>query len=75
MRAPKQHLDDGSNESVPPNDQAGPESAERDGRAFAVLALCFVGVTMAQTATDPAIAAKILNACESETQRLLMARL
>jgi TetR/AcrR family transcriptional repressor of nem operon len=54
---------------------SGAESAERDGRAFAVLALCFGGVTMARTATDPAIAAKILNACETETQRLLRANL
>jgi len=46
--------------------------AERlDARALSVLALCVGGATIARTAATPQLAAKVLNACEAEAQRLL----
>jgi AcrR family transcriptional regulator len=56
------------------NGMAGTDAGRHDGRAMAVLALCIGGVTMARTANDPVLAATILNACENEAQRLLMAQ-
>jgi len=53
------------------NAMADPDPARRDARALAVLALCVGGVTIARTAATPDIAARILNACEAEAQRLL----
>ena len=43
----------------------------RDDRALSVLALCVGGVTIARTANNPALAQKILSACEHEAQKLL----
>ncbi len=45
-----------------------------DSRALAVLALCVGGVTVARTAADPVLAQKMLQACETEARRLLMAQ-
>jgi TetR/AcrR family transcriptional regulator, transcriptional repressor for nem operon len=42
-------------------------------RALTIIALCIGGVTVARTANKPEFAAQVLNACESEVQRLLTA--
>ncbi|MBL8628263.1 MAG: TetR/AcrR family transcriptional regulator [Rhodospirillaceae bacterium] len=57
--------------------QTGMSAAHLDqseSRALAILALCVGGVTVARTAADPALAQKMLQACESEARRLMAAR-
>jgi len=50
----------------------GDAPSERlDARALAVFALCVGGVTIARTAAEPALAQKMLKACENEAQRLM----
>jgi len=53
------------------NGMAAANAQQLDARALSILALSIGGVTMARTADNPALAAKILNACESQAQRLL----
>jgi TetR/AcrR family transcriptional regulator, transcriptional repressor for nem operon len=53
------------------NGMAGPDAKRLEARALSVLSLCVGGVTLARTADNPALAERILNACETEAQRLL----
>lgn len=53
------------------NGMAESNGEQRDARALSVLALCVGGATIARTAATPQLAAKVLNACEAEAQKLL----
>ena len=53
------------------NGMADTNADKLDARALSVLALCVGGATIARTAANKQFAAKVLNACEAEAQKLL----
>jgi AcrR family transcriptional regulator len=53
------------------NGMADSNTDRLDARALSVLALCVGGATIARTASSKQIAAKVLNACEAQAQKLL----